>query len=104
MRGCCPPAGCEVFTERVARRDAQRYRRRGLGKVARRLVALVAGKGAEVLEVGGGVGAMQIELLRAGAERAVNVELSPAYEPEAEKLLRETGLEERVERHVLDFA
>ncbi|SRR5712691_1460295 len=104
MKGCCPPAGCELFTERVARRDADRYRRRGLGKVARRLVALVAGRGANVLEVGGGVGAVQIELLRAGAERAVNVELSPAYEEEAAKLLREAALEERVERHLLDFA
>jgi Methyltransferase domain len=57
-----------------------------------------------VLEVGGGVGAIQLELLRAGAARAENVELSPAYETYAGELLREAGLEGRVERHLLDFA
>ena len=40
--------------------------------------------GATVLEVGGGVGGIRIELLRRGAERSVNLELSPAYEREAE--------------------
>jgi len=103
VKGCCPPPGAEVFTERVARRDAARYRRRGLGKVSRRLFELADGKGRDVLEVGGGVGALQIELLRSGVERAVNVELSPAYEDAAADLLREAGLASRVERRLLDF-
>jgi hypothetical protein len=38
--------------------------------------------GASVLEVGGGVGEIHLELLRRGATRAVNLELSPAYETE----------------------
>jgi Methyltransferase domain len=104
VKGCCPPPGCELFTEKLARRDAAHYRRRGLGRVSRRLVTHVIDKGDDVLEVGGGVGAVQIELLRTGMTRALNVELSPAYEREAESLLREAGLERRVERHVLDFA
>jgi len=60
--------------------------------------------GASVLEVGGGVGDIQLELLRRGAARAVNLELSPAYEAEAEALLRAAGLEERVERRLHDIA
>ena len=40
-----------------------------------------------VLEVGGGVGAIQLELLRAGAAGTTNVELSAAYEPYAAELL-----------------
>jgi hypothetical protein len=104
MKGCCPPPGAEIFTERVARRDGARYRKHGLGKVGRRLVELVSGKGHDVLEIGGGVGALQIELLRADAvEHAVNVELSPAYEQEAVALLEEFGLEQRVDRRLLDF-
>jgi hypothetical protein len=104
MKGCCPPPGAEIFTERVARRDAARYRKHGLGKVGRRLVELVTGKGGDVLEIGGGIGALQIELLRAGAaEHAVNVELSPAYEQEASALLEESGLGQRVDRRLLDF-
>ncbi len=57
-----------------------------------------------MLEVGGGVGAIQVELLEAGAAEATNVELSPGYEDEAAALLREHGLEDRVHRRILDFA
>jgi hypothetical protein len=104
MQACCPPPGAELFTERVARRDARRFRRRGLDPTAQRLVELAARPGATILEIGGGVGGLQIELLRAGAERATNVELSPAYEIAAAELLDEAGLGDRVERRVLDFA
>ncbi len=61
-------------------------------------------EGASVLEIGGGVGGIQIELLKRGAARAVNLELSPAYEEEANQLLRETALEERAERRLHDIA
>ena len=44
-----------------------------------------------MLEVGGGIGALQLELLQAGASRVENVELSPAYEPYAGELLQEAG-------------
>jgi magnesium-protoporphyrin O-methyltransferase len=104
MKSCCPPPGAEIFTERLARRDAARYRRKGLAPVGRRLVELVRGRGRDVLEIGGGVGALQLELLRDGVDRAVNVELSPAYEKEAGALAREAGVETRVDRHLLDFA
>ncbi len=57
-----------------------------------------------MLEVGGGVGAIQLELLHAGAGRTVNAELSPAYEPYAAALAQEAGLTGRSERRVLDFA
>jgi hypothetical protein len=105
---CCSAKGCdEFFGERVARRDAARYRRRGIDGNVRRVVDFVCGHGIEgstVLEVGGGVGAIQLELLQAGAARAENVELSPAYEPYAAELLLDAGLEGRVERRLLDFA
>ena len=60
--------------------------------------------GATVLEVGGGVGELQVELLKRGAERAVNLELSPAYDEEAGRLLADTALSGRVERRLLDIA
>jgi magnesium-protoporphyrin O-methyltransferase len=61
-------------------------------------------EGRTLLEVGGGIGAIQIELLKAGATRAVSVELTPTYERVARELLSEAGLESRVERKVMDFA
>jgi magnesium-protoporphyrin O-methyltransferase len=101
------PCGCaEFFDEKSARRDAKRYRRKGLDGTARRMVAFLAERGLEnatVLEIGGGVGAVQIELLRAGADRAVNLELSPAYEPAASELVREAALGGRVERRVANI-
>jgi hypothetical protein len=108
MSGCCSTRGCdEFFSDDVARRDARRYRRRGLDANAQRLVDFVRLEGVDgrtVLEVGGGVGAIQLELLRAGAAATVNAELSPAYEPYAAELANEAGLGGRSERRVLDFA
>jgi len=57
-----------------------------------------------VLDVGGGNGALGLELLKAGAERAITVELSSSYDRTATELAREAGVEDRVERRVADFA
>ncbi len=108
MTDCCTPKGYRwVFSERSARAEAKRYRRKGLDATSRRIFDFVKKQGVEgrtVLEVGGGIGAIQLELLKAGAARAVSVELTPTYEEEATALLREMGLEERVERRIMDFA
>jgi cyclopropane fatty-acyl-phospholipid synthase-like methyltransferase len=80
MANCCDPRGCDAF---LAERGIE---------------------GATVLEVGGGVGEIQIELLKRGARRAVNLELSGAYEREARALLDEAGLGDRVERRMVDIA
>ena len=91
----------------MAGRDARRYRRRGLDAGGRRAVDFLREhdlEGRTVLEVGGGVGAIQLELLKAGAASTVNVELSPAYEEHAAALAREAGLDGRVERRLFDFA
>jgi magnesium-protoporphyrin O-methyltransferase len=101
---CCAPPGCaEFFDERAARKDAARYRRKGLDKTAERMVGFLRQRGIAgrtVLEIGGGVGALQVELLRAGAASTTNLELSPGYEQEARRLLREAGVEERAERRL----
>jgi 16S rRNA G966 N2-methylase RsmD len=86
---------------------AKRYRKRGLDRPARRMVEFLQSRGidgATVLEVGGGIGEIQLELLRRGARRTVNLELSPAYEQEAAQLVREAGVQGRVERRFHDIA
>jgi magnesium-protoporphyrin O-methyltransferase len=104
---CCGPAGYdEFFGEKQAKRDAKRYRRKGLGRPARWIVDTVRREGiggATLLEPGGGVGSIQLELLKAGAARSTVVELSRGYDEEAQKLAREAGLEERIERRHGDF-
>jgi tRNA G37 N-methylase Trm5 len=95
-----------MFSERGARAQARDYRRHGPDGTSRQIVDLLKERGVEgltLLEVGGGIGAIQIELLKAGLSRAVSVELTPSYEESAVELLREAGLEDRVERKVMDF-
>src|SRR3954452_20883576 len=108
MANCCDPRGCDAFFgERFARRVAKRYRRRGLDRTAQRIVVFLPERGIEgatVLEIGGGVGEIQVELLKRGARRAVNLELSGAYEREARALLDEAGLADRVARRMVDIA
>jgi magnesium-protoporphyrin O-methyltransferase len=106
---CCNPRGCdEFFNPRFARRMAKRYRKRGLDKPARRMVEFLAQRGdlegATVLEIGGGVGEIQLELLKRGAARTLNLELSAAYEHEAGRLALEAGVQDRVERRIHDIA
>ena len=90
---CCPPKGyTKLFSKRAARRDARRYRRGGLDDTALEMVDFLRDRGmtgASVLEIGGGVGVIQLELLKAGAGHATNLELSPEYEEQAQELARD---------------
>ena len=107
MSCCSPPRGyTSLFSKRAARRDAKRYRRSGLDDTGEEMVEFLRERGVEgatVLEVGGGIGALQLELLKSGAARATNLELSPEYEDVAAELAREAGVSERVERRLGDL-
>jgi hypothetical protein len=101
---CC--AYEAMFDEKQARKDASRYHRKGLDKAARTMVGYLMRRGVvgdAVLEVGGGVGAIQLELLKAGAARATNVELSGAYDETAHQLLDDAQLDASVDRRIGDF-
>ncbi len=60
-------------------------------------------EGASILEIGGGVGEIQLELLRRGAARATNLELVVAYDAPARALAEEAGLGDRVDRRLHDI-
>jgi hypothetical protein len=106
MTSCCRSRACEqMFTKRVARKDLARYRKRGLDRLERRMVDSAAAgglDGARVLEIGGGIGKLQVELLGAGAATGEVAELVDAYEPYAEQLARERGVEGRTSFVVAD--
>lgn len=86
-----PPAGAEpaccaalegLFGERTAKLDLAAYRRRGPGGTTRRLLRMLIAQGvtgASLLDIGGGVGAIQHALLEAGASQATAVDVSSAY-------------------------
>ena len=106
--GCCDPGRYgQLFNERFARRVARRYRKRGLDKHSQRIADFLRANGLEgatVLEIGGGVGEIQVELLKAGAARSVNLELSQEYEGEARRLAEENGVADRIDRRFEDIA
>ena len=106
--GCCDPGRYgRLFNERFARRVARRYRKRGLDKHSQRIADFLRANGLEgatVLEIGGGVGEIQVELLKAGAARSVNLELSQEYEGEARRLAEENGVADRIDRRFQDIA
>ena len=104
MAGCCSTDYRRMFSRKFAARDARVFRSRGLSGTSRELVELAGDvRGDTVLDVGGGVGAIGLELLAAGAERATNVELSGGYEEAAAELAAERGVADRIDRRVADF-
>jgi magnesium-protoporphyrin O-methyltransferase len=108
MAGCCPSRDYHrFFNQRFARRLANRYRKRGLDQTARTMVQflqVVDLEGASVLEIGGGIGEIEVELLKAGATRAQNLELSPAYEEPARTLAGQAGVQGRLDWRLHDLA
>jgi hypothetical protein len=107
MPGCCRRDYERFFSRSFASRLAARYRKRGLDKTSRRMVDFLRDRGIDgstIVEIGGGVGEIQIELLRAGASHATNLELSATYEDDARALSLEAGVAERIDRRLHDIA
>ncbi|WP_353827516.1 SAM-dependent methyltransferase [Agromyces sp. SYSU T0242] len=111
MDDCCGTGQARyaaVFDARFARSLARRYRRKGLTAPEQRIVDRITAAGvadASILEVGGGIGEIQLELLRRGAASTTNLELSGAYEATAKRLLDELGAADRAHRYVgIDLA
>jgi SAM-dependent methyltransferase len=103
---CCTRGYEKFFGARTARRDARRYRRKGLDRTAQLIVDELARRGiagVTVLEIGGGIGANGLELLKLGAAGVTIVELSHGYDEEAAALARDARVEERIERRHGDF-
>ena len=108
MAGCCPSRDYHrFFNKRFARRLANRYRKRGLDPTAQTMFQFLRQlglEGASVLEIGGGVGEIEIELLQAGAARAQNLELSHAYEQQVRTLAAHAGVQGRLDWRIHDLA
>ena len=96
---CCAGEALDIFGEKGARRELRRYLRNGLGGDDAKLMAAWAEEGgldgATVMEVGGGIGQVQTELLRRGAADGRVVEVVSGYEGVAEELARVTEISER---------
>ena len=89
----------EQFNPAFARRELKRYRRKGPNRTTRMLIDDLTAGGDEpetLLDIGGGVGALQHELFERGLERAVHVDASQAYLDASRNETDRRGTAERV--------
>ena len=96
--GCDP--GFEIFDESTAEEDLERYRRSGPDRTTRMLLDMITEQGVggtAVLDIGGGIGVIDHELLHAGAEHAVLVDASPPALQAARDEARRRGSLERID-------
>jgi magnesium-protoporphyrin O-methyltransferase len=97
-RDCCRPDYDAVFDGRAARRELATYQRNGATGTTRRLLEAIRESGvagARVLDIGGGVGVIGAELLRAGASRLTDVDASRPYLAVARREIERRGFGER---------
>jgi hypothetical protein len=80
---CCQCEGIELtFDDNIARKELEAYRKDGPEKGSKLLIEALKGEGVEgktLLDIGGGIGAIQHELAAAGVRRIVNVDASSSY-------------------------
>jgi len=103
---CCSTDLERGFDEGVAARDLAAYRRDGLPPDQRRLLAALVADGLKdqtVLDIGGGIGAIHHNLLRAGARSVTDVDGSAAYVAVAQEEARRQGDIDRIDYRHGDF-
>ena len=96
----------EFFGDRMARRELKRFRRKGPLKTTRALLDALLAQGVEgrtVLDIGGGVGAVQHELLASGASHATGVDASTSYQEAARQEAARRGHLKRTSFYLGDF-
>ncbi len=104
---CCQCQGIEkIFNQKRAPKELKKYRKKGPSKTTRMLIDALKAEGIEgmtLLDIGGGIGAIQHELLSAGASSAINVEASKAYVEAAKEEAERQGHADRVSHHHGNF-
>jgi magnesium-protoporphyrin O-methyltransferase len=96
----------EVFSQEYVKRELKRYRSKGPGKTTRLLTEAIEKEGVEglsLLDIGGGVGAIQHELIEAGVREATSVDASTAYLEAAREEADRRGQVKRVTYHQGNF-
>jgi magnesium-protoporphyrin O-methyltransferase len=104
---CCQCQGIETFfNKKTATRELKQYRRKGPRKTTRMLIDALKAEGVDgmaLLDIGGGIGIIQHELLSAGADSVTNVEASTAYIEAVKEEARRQGHADRVSFYHGDF-
>ena len=104
---CCQCQGIEqLFSQRYVNDELARYRAKGPDKTTRMLSEAIAAEGVEgysLLDIGGGLGAIQHELFGSGVKSAIAVEASTAYLSAAKDEIQRRELADRVSFYFGNF-
>ena len=104
---CCRTCGFDrQFDRALAARELEGYRKQGPVATTRALIDALVREGIQgltLIDVGGGVGAVQHALLAAGVRQVWSVEASPAYQNAAKAEAQEQGHAHRIRFHLGDF-
>jgi len=72
----------DLFDLKHAKKDLRRFRKKGPNKATRLLIKMLRSQDVyqkTLLDIGGGIGAVQLELLRSGLNKATDVDASKGY-------------------------
>jgi len=101
---CC---GFDVeFDQKRALRELRDYKKNGPKKTTKKLIDAVSQQDVSdlsLLDIGGGIGAIQFELLKNGATHATSIEASDAYPIISKEEAVSKGLAERIDYITGDF-
>ena len=105
--GCCQCQGIEnMFDKKTAERELKRYLKKGPSKTTGMLLDAIHKEGVQgldFLDIGGGIGAIQYDLIKAGASTGTSIEASSAYIDLVKKETLQNGLGERIDFKHGDF-
>jgi magnesium-protoporphyrin O-methyltransferase len=105
---CCSAGACESqFDRKRAARELKNYRAHGPAHATTRamihLLRRAGVEGGSLLDIGAGIGAIQYDLLEAGARDVTAVDASSAYQQAARAEAERRGVSARIQFRLGDF-
>ena len=105
--GCCQCQGIEsMFDKKTVKRKLKRYLKKGPSKTTSMLLGAIHKKGVQgldFLDIGGGIGAIQYDFIKAGASNGTSIEASSAYIDLVKEEILQNGLAEKMDFKHGDF-
>lgn len=98
--------GENIFNEKEARKNLKHYNKKGPNKTTIQLLNALEQQdmtGLSLLDIGGGIGVIQIELLKKGVSQATDVDASQAYITAARQLAKQEDLDKKTRHIYADF-
>lgn len=95
-----------TFNDKIATKELMKYREKGPAKATHLLLNFLKNEGVEgmtLLDIGGGVGVIQHELVKTGVSKVISVDASSAYLSTSQKEAKHLGHFNRIVYYHGDF-